>query len=89
MHQQIQQRREVLDALRTRSIMAAAELHRMTGTEPQPSEARFKVQPVSAGLFRITDTNTGKVKGWKRSHGAACGFAQALERQVGAEPIPT
>ena len=82
MHRQIQQHREVLDALRTRSIMAAAELHRLTGTEPQPTAARFKVQPVSAGLFRITDSTTGKVKGWKRTHGAACGFAQALEREA-------
>jgi len=84
MHQQIQQRREVLDALRTRSIMATAELHRMTGTEPQPSEARFKVHPVSAGLFRITDSTTGKAVGWRRTHGSACGFAQSMERGVRA-----
>lgn len=80
MHPAIQQRVDVLNALRARSIMAAAELHRLIGTQQQPGAARFKVHPVSADLFRITDTTNGKVMGWRRTHDTACGFARQLER---------
>lgn len=40
---------------------------------------RFRVEPVSKGLFRIVDSRTEKVKGWRLSHMEACMLADQLE----------
>lgn len=40
---------------------------------------RFRVEPVSKGLFRIVDSSTLKVKGWRLSHEEACHLADQLE----------
>ncbi|MBX9756299.1 MAG: hypothetical protein K2X80_16190 [Pseudomonadaceae bacterium] len=84
MQQQIQQRRDVLDALRQRSNMATADFYRLANRTPPVAPARFKVKPVSKGLFSITDSITGKVKGWRRNHAEACSFADSLTAKVAA-----
>lgn len=40
---------------------------------------RFRVEPVSKGLFRIVDSRTETVKGWRLSHMEACMLADQLE----------
>lgn len=82
MHQYFQQLREVLDALRTRSAIATSNFYQLAGIDRPVTAARFKVAPVSKDLFRITDSASGKVMGWRRTHGEACSYAGKLEREV-------
>lgn len=44
--------------------------------------SRHKVEPVSRGLFRVFDSRTDKVKGWRRTHAAACQFARQLDGEA-------
>lgn len=40
---------------------------------------RFRVEPVSKGFFRIVDSRTHTVKGWRLSHWEACALARQLD----------
>lgn len=84
MHPSIQLRVDALAALRQRSAMATADFYQLANRTPPVALARFKVTSVSQGLFCITDSRTGQVKGWRRNHAEACGFADSLARAVPA-----
>jgi hypothetical protein len=84
MHPHIQQRVDILAALRQRSNMATADFYRLANIPRPVQPPRFIVEPVGKGLFRITDSVTEKVKGWRRNHNEACSFADAMARTVAA-----
>ena len=49
---------------------------------PPPKNApRYRVIPVSGEFFHIVDTGTGKVKGFRCEHNAACALARKLEQE--------
>lgn len=84
MHPLIQRRVDIIEALHQRSIMATADFYRLANRTPPVAVARFRVEPVGKHLFRITDTTTSKVKGWRRNHNEACQLADAMARTVSA-----
>jgi hypothetical protein len=84
MHPHIQQRVDILAALRQRSNMATADFYRLANI-PRPAQSpRFKVELLGRGLFWIIDSATGKVKGFRQNHNEACRFADAMARTVAA-----
>ncbi|PWB31437.1 hypothetical protein DCO48_17415 [Pseudomonas sp. SDI] len=40
---------------------------------------RYVVIPAGRGFFHITEYATGRVKGFRRTHNAACALARTLE----------
>lgn len=84
MHPAIQQRIDVLDALRQRTQMATADFYALANKAKQPIGPRFKVAPVGRHFFSITDSVTGAIKGWRRTHLEACWLADSLARKVAA-----
>ena len=63
-----------------RSISAAIHIG-LVGSPPPKNAPRYRVIPVSGEFFHIVDTGTGKVKGFRREHNAACAFARKLEQE--------
>lgn len=84
MHPAIQQRIDVLAALRERSNMATADFYRLANQTRPARTPRFQVMPSGRGLFIVAERASGKVKGWRREHLEACALAKELERGVRA-----
>ncbi|GAB3391318.1 hypothetical protein [Azotobacter armeniacus] len=40
---------------------------------------RHKVEPLSRDLFRVFDSRSDKVKGWRKTHATACQFTRQLD----------
>lgn len=53
----------------------------LAGSPPPKNAPRYRVVPVSGEFFHIVDTGTGKVKGFRREHNAACALARKLEQE--------
>ena len=53
----------------------------LAGSTPPKNAPRYRVVPVSGEFFHIVDTGTGKVKGFRREHNAACALARELEQE--------
>lgn len=84
MHPAIQQRIDVLAALRERSNMATADFYQLANKIRPTRAPRFQVVPSGRGLFIVAERASGKVKGWRREHLEACALAKALELGVRA-----
>lgn len=53
----------------------------LAGSTPPKNAPRYRVVPVSGEFFHIVDTGTGKVKGFRCEHNAACALARKLEQE--------
>lgn len=42
----------------------------------------YQVKPAGRGFFHIVESATGKVRGFRRTHGAACERARELEQRA-------
>lgn len=84
MHPLIQQRVDVLNALRQRTTMATADFFRLANTSRPVQPPRFYVEPTGMHMFHVIDRFGGKVKGWRREHLDACRLADSLARTVAA-----
>ncbi len=51
----------------------------MIGHLPAPPQLRYQVVLAGNGFFHITETATGRVRGFRMSHNAACALARTLE----------
>ena len=81
MHPSIQSRRDIVDGLHQRSLLATAELYRLIG-RPEPVVAfQMIVKPAGRDFFHVLDGRTGKVVGFRRDHNAACALARKLEQE--------
>jgi hypothetical protein len=81
MHPSIQSRRDIVDGLHQRSLLATAEFYRLIG-RPEPVVAfQMIVKPAGRDFFHVVDSHTGKVMGFRRNHNAACAFARKLEQE--------
>ena len=70
---------DVALAMNQRRNMSVA---RHLGLVGAPKHApRYRVIPVSGEFFHIVDICTGKVKGFRREHNAACALARKLEQE--------
>ena len=49
--------------------------------DPAPIASRFIVIPAGIEFFHITESATGRVKGFRRGHASACALARRLERE--------
>ena len=72
---------DVALAMHQRRNMSAAIQLGLVGCPPPKNAPRYRVIPVSGEFFHIVDTGTGKVKGFRRDHNAACAFARKLEQE--------
>ncbi len=72
---------DVALAMHQRRNMSAATHIGLVGSPPPKNAPRYRVIPVSGEFFHIVDTSTGKVKGFRREHNAACAFARKLEQE--------
>ncbi|EIK96087.1 hypothetical protein PMM47T1_14045 [Pseudomonas sp. M47T1] len=81
MHPSIQSRREVLAVLRERTRLATAEFYELAGIVFPVVSCRHKVIPVGKA-YHVTDSATGKVKGFRFTHQAACELAKVLDDRV-------
>lgn len=62
---------------RTATARAAFAIRRRMGVPPA-----FQVVPAGRGFFHVIETATGRVRGFRRNHAAACDLAAALERRA-------
>ena len=72
---------DVALAINQRRNMSVALRLGLAGSTPPKNSPRYRVIPVSGEFFHIIDTSTGKVKGFRREHNAACAFARKLEQE--------
>jgi len=79
MHPIIQSRRDIVDSLHQRSLLATAELYRLIGRAEPIVSFRMIVKPAGRDFFHVMDNQTGKVLGFRRNHNEACALAQRLE----------
>lgn len=84
MHPSIESRRNILGALRERSALATAEFYARIGLVMPAFIFRLMVKPAGREFFHVVDSQTGKVRGFRRNHNEACALARRLE----AEPRP-
>ncbi|MFM9380074.1 hypothetical protein [Pseudomonas sp. UV AK001] len=56
------------------------------GTDATPEscgrEPRFQVIPAGNAFFHIREKSTGRVRGFREDHNAACALARSLESRV-------
>jgi len=56
------------------------------GTDAAPEsfarEPRFQVIPAGNAFFHIREKSTGRVRGFREDHNAACALARSLESRV-------
>ena len=81
MHPSIQTRREIVDVLHQRSIIATAEFYRLIDRQMPVITFRLAVKPAGRGFFHVVDSQTGKVHGFRRDHNEACALARRLEME--------
>ena len=81
MNASIQAHRDVAMSLHQRLNISTARYFGLIGLGAVENEPRFRAVPVGRGFFHIIDTRTGKVKGFRRDHNAACAFARKLEQE--------
>jgi hypothetical protein len=87
MHPSIQQRSEVLAALRVRANIATSELYATIGKE-QPMQAfRFQIINKGRGAYHVMERSTGKIMGICFSWKAAVNRAQVLEAHADGKRI--
>ncbi|AOA04576.1 hypothetical protein [Pseudomonas sp. TMW 2.1634] len=72
---------DVALAINQRRNMSVALRLGLAGSTSPKNAPRYRVVPVSGEFFHIVDTGTGKVKGFRREHNAACALARKLEQE--------
>ncbi|MFH6564934.1 hypothetical protein [Pseudomonas kulmbachensis] len=72
---------DVALAMHQRRNMSAAIHFGLVGLPAPKNSPRYQVQSSGVAFFHIIDTRTGKVKGFRRDHNAACAFARKLEQE--------
>ncbi|MEB5934722.1 hypothetical protein MXL15_21215 [Pseudomonas mosselii] len=78
MHPAIRERRQGLEALRARSVIATVELYEMIG-RPAPVPGPLFQAVAKGKAWHIIEVATGKTKGFCFSHKAAMVFVDAME----------
>ena len=78
MHPAIRDRRQGLDALRARSVIATVELYELIG-RPAPVPGPLFQAVAKGKAWHIIEVSTGKTKGFCFSHKAAMVFVDAME----------
>lgn len=86
MHQNIAQRRAILNVLRQRCTLSTAEFYSKTGRHAPITLHRFAVIPNGGNQFGIVERATGAVHQVCTGHGAACHAAQLLEVKPRRQP---
>jgi hypothetical protein len=81
MHPSIESRRNILGALRERSALATAEFYARIGLLMPVFTFRLMVKPAGREFFHVVDSQTGKVRGFRRDHNEACALARRLETE--------
>ncbi len=72
---------DVALAINQRRNLSVALHFGLVGSTPLKIAPRYRVIPVSVEFFHIVDNDTGKVKGFRREHNAACTLARKLEQE--------
>ena len=78
MHPAIRERRQGLEALRSRSVIATVELYEMIGRHAPVPGPLFQAV-AKAKAWHIIEVATGKTKGFCFSYKAAMVFVDAME----------
>ena len=79
MHHSIQSRRDIVDGLHQRSLIATADFYRLIDRPAPVATFRMIVKPAGRDFFHVVDNRTGKVMGFRRDHNEACALARRLE----------
>ena len=72
---------DVALAMNQRRNMSAAIQLGLVGSTPPKNAPHYRVISVGREFFHILDGSTGKVKGFRRDHNAACAYARKLEQE--------
>lgn len=70
----------------TRRVGNTLEVSKNIGSASGKTRPRYIVVPAGVGFFHITESATGRVKGFRRHHGEACDLAKTLEARPRAYP---
>lgn len=79
MHHSIQSRRDIVDGLHQRSLLATAEFYRLAGIHAPVVSFQMSVVPAGREFFHVVDSRTGKVMGFRQDHNEACALARKME----------
>ncbi|WP_249486642.1 hypothetical protein [Pseudomonas sp. HS6] len=63
-------------------VFNAPTLRTDSAAEPCGQEPLFQVIPAGNAFFHIREKSTGRVRGFREDHNAACALARALESQI-------
>ena len=77
----MQQRRDGLQALRLRAVIATSEFYSLIGKEPPVQKVRFQVRSVGKA-YHVVDLVTGKTKAFRWTYAAAVDMAIQYEAQA-------
>lgn len=80
MHHSIQSRRDIVDGLHQRSLLATADFYRLIDRPMPVVTFRMVVKHAGRDFFHVVDSQTNKVMGFRRNHNEACALARSLER---------
>ena len=80
MHHSIQSRRDIVDGLHQRSLLATADFYRLIDRPMPVVTFRMVVKSAGRDFFHVVDSQTNKVMGFRRNHNEACALARSLER---------
>lgn len=73
---------DILETLLAHSAQLSTDCRRLHETARSIAASRHKVEPVSARFFKVTDSRTGKVRGWRQTHLDACALARQLDAET-------
>ncbi|MEZ0521707.1 hypothetical protein ACAW51_09735 [Pseudomonas sp. Env-66] len=79
MHPDIQMRRDIVDGLHQRPLLATADFYRLIDRPMPVVTFRMTVKPAGRDFYHVVDSQTGKVMGFRRQHNEACALARRLE----------
>lgn len=82
----MQQRRDGLQALRLRAVIATSEFYSLIGKELPAQSVRFQVKTVGPKAYHIVDLVTGKTCGFRFEHNSAVDYAKQLEEKANRLP---
>lgn len=63
-------------------VLSSPNLSIPPATQASVQQPMFQVIPVGNAFFHIREKSTGRVRGFREDHNAACALARSLESQI-------
>ncbi|WDR37743.1 hypothetical protein NN484_08395 [Pseudomonas serboccidentalis] len=63
-------------------VLHAADIPELAHYAQSANTPRFQVVPAGNAFFHIKESSTGRVRGFREDHNAACALARSLEARI-------